>query len=80
MIVKEYNFMFEYHGQVTIREQAYFVEEGQLERIVEDIKVYIRNTKWNNGVLDITPTNGEYHLLLTGFKNHNYTELDIIIC
>ena len=72
--------MYEYHGWANIRENTFSIEEDEdnISSIIESIRQYISSLKWNSGLLDICPVNGEYHLILTGFSNHSYVEKDII--
>ena len=70
--------MYEYHGWANIREDTFFIEEDNISNIIESIRHYILNLKWNSGILDIIPVNGEYHLILSGFSNHSFVEKDII--
>lgn len=70
--------MFEYHGWMTIREQPYFVEDEKIGEVIKKIKSYVSRLNWNNGVLDIFVANTHYYLLVTGYKNRNTTESDIL--
>jgi hypothetical protein len=65
--------MLEYHGWINIRGKAYFVEDDNMDEIVEKIQNYIDNNNWNNGLMSLYPTNGEYFLHFSGFHNHNYS-------
>lgn len=62
--------MYEYHGWATIRETATCDEEDNMEKIVINIKEYINNLNWCNGILDLHVVNGEYQLIIAGLTNH----------
>ncbi|TXK84669.1 Imm7 family immunity protein [Paenibacillus sp. N3.4] len=67
--------MYEYHGWATIQEASYFIEEEEhIDEIIEEIKEYIHELNWRQGDLQIRAVNGEFHLLVSGFSNHNYEE------
>lgn len=62
--------MYEFHGWACIRETPNVVDEERLDKIIDSIKLFIKNLNWTTGILDIQAVNGEYHLSVSGLTNH----------
>ena len=69
--------MYEYHGWIALRETYRNDDEmddefpdGELQKIINRIRVKIDEIGQDNGMLDLRPCNGEYYIHLFGFRNH----------
>lgn len=63
--------MYEYHGWVTLREAPYFVEDGKINKIAQQISNYIEELNIDLGISNVHSINGEFFLLISGFNNHS---------
>lgn len=62
--------MFEFHGWAKVQEAAAPIEEKNIDKIADLIRIKIREQDWNTGILELCAINGEYHLVFSGFTNH----------
>lgn len=66
--------MYEYHGWATIRASASFDDDIDDAPIVQEIRDYIHELNWSNGVLDIRGVNGDFQVWMAGLDNHKPSE------
>ncbi|MBP2656898.1 MAG: hypothetical protein H6Q73_4467 [Firmicutes bacterium] len=72
--------MYEFHGWATFRESTGIGEEDNLEKIIDSVKLFIKELNWtNSGILDIRAVNGEYHLSVSGFTNHKGKDAEDVL-
>ena len=62
--------MLEYHAWVTLRESPREVDEGNLNRIVAEIRRELADWDSFNPKSSLQPVNGTYFLTVTGSANH----------
>ena len=60
--------MYEFHAWATIRNLTESTADMELETTVAKIKKYMTRFKWDDSILDIRATNGEFHLFASGFN------------
>jgi hypothetical protein len=67
--------MYEYHSWAVIRESPTDIDCGKLSNILTNIESYIKNLKWESGIITFHKLNGSVQLLSTGFSNHKTQEV-----
>lgn len=72
--------MYEFHGWATIRETPHLVEEENLDKVIDSVKLFIKSLNWTSGgALDVRPVNGEYHMSVSGFTNHKGKDAEDVL-